>query len=232
MENEYHERVGSGRRPSDSDRNPNDVGADRNPRSKRRSRDDNRDIARETLENLQGNVYREKPVDTVGNVGADRNPRPDQPKTGNAGADRNLRQNGQPKTANAGADRNPRQSGTSGNPHQKKTPRPPKRPNIIVQVLNGDILTRDFVLNNLTYIFFFLFLLLLVVSKGYYGKQLTKDIDTLQTEVNASTAEYIENKAKLEELTSRYRLVEMLERRGLKESLKPAKVIRIKRPEK
>jgi cell division protein FtsL len=208
MENEYHERK--------DDRNANDVGADRNPRSKRRSRDDNRDIARETLENLQGNVYREKPVDTGGNVGADRNPR----------------QNGQPKTANAGADRNPRQSGTSGNPRQKKTPRPPKRPNIIVQVLNGDILTRDFVLNNLTYIFFFLFLLLLVVSKGYYGKQLTKDIDTLQTEVNASTAEYIENKAKLEELTSRYRLVEMLERRGLKESLKPAKVIRIKRPEK
>jgi hypothetical protein len=105
-----------------------------------------------------------------------------------------------------------------------------KRPSILVQVLNGDILTRDFVLNNLTFIFFILFLLLLVVGKGYYGKQLAKDIDTLQTDVNATTAEYIENKAKLEEMTTRYRLVEMLERRGLKESLKPAKVIRIKRP--
>jgi hypothetical protein len=110
-----------------------------------------------------------------------------------------------------------------------KSPKSPKRPNLLVQVLNGDILTRDFVLNNLTFIFFILFLLLLVVGKGYYGKQLTKDIDTLQTEVNATTAEYIENKAKLEESTTRYRLVEMLERRGLKESLKPAKVIRIKR---
>lgn len=231
MENEYRERT------------PDDGNAD-NPRSGRRSRNSERDIARETLENLQGNVYREKPVDTGGNVGADRNPRPDQPKTSRASTDRNPRPNDQPKTDNVGADRNPRQpdggrSGVGGNPRQsdnnsdkKKTPPPPKRPNIIVQVLNGDILTRDFVLNNLTYIFFFLFLLLLVVSKGYYGKQLTKDIDTLQTEVNASTAEYIENKAKLEELTSRYRLVEMLERRGLKESLKPAKVIRIKRPEK
>lgn len=206
MENEYRERK--------DDRNANDVGADRNPRSKRRSRDDNRDIGREALENLQGNVYREKPVDKGGNVGADRNPR----------------SNDQPKTSRAGADSNPGKS--DRNPGKKKTPRPPKRPNIIVQVLNGDILTRDFVLNNLTYIFFFLFLLLLVVGKGYYGKQLTKDIDALQTEVNANTAEYIENKAKLEELTARYRLVEMLERRGLKESLKPAKVIRIKRPEK
>ncbi len=229
MENEYRERI------------PDDGNAD-NPRSGRRSRNSERDIARETLENLRGNVYREKPVDTGGNVGADRNPR--QPDGGRSGVGGNPRQKDRPKTGNVGADRNPRQpdggrSGVGGNPRQsdsnprqKKTPRPPKRPNIIVQVLNGDILTRDFVLNNLTYIFFFLFLLLLVVSKGYYGKQLTKDIDTLQTEVNASTAEYIENKAKLEELTSRYRLVEMLERRGLKESLKPAKVIRIKRPEK
>lgn len=199
MENEYRERM--------DDRNANDVGADRNPRKSKES-----NIGRETLENLQGNVYREKPVDKGGNVGADRNPRSkDQPKTSRAGAGSNQGK----------SDREPR---------QKKSA--PKRPNIIVQVLNGDILTRDFVLNNLTYIFFFLFLLLLVVGKGYYGKQLTKDIDTLQTEVNANTAEYIENKAKLEELTSRYRLVEMLERRGLKESLKPAKVIRIKRPEK
>jgi len=109
---------------------------------------------------------------------------------------------------------------------------PAKRPAILVQVLNGDIITRDFVLNNLTFIFFIIFLLLLVVGKGYYGKQLAKDIDTLQTDVNATTAEYIENKAKLEEMTTRYRLVEMLERRGLKESLKPAKVIRIKRQQK
>ncbi|MES2557696.1 MAG: FtsL-like putative cell division protein [Bacteroidota bacterium] len=196
MENEYHER-----KPD-----LGDVGADRNPRSGNKKESN---IGREALENLQGNVYREKPVDKGGNVGADRNPRSkDQPKTDDGvKVDRDRSEARAKKTA-------------------------PKRPNIIVQVLNGDILTRDFVLNNLTYIFFFLFLLLLVVGKGYYGKQLTKDIDALQTEVNANTAEYIENKAKLEELTSRYRLVEMLERRGLKESLKPAKVIRIKRPEK
>jgi hypothetical protein len=109
---------------------------------------------------------------------------------------------------------------------------PTKRPGILVQVLNGDILTRDFVLNNLTFIFFILFLLLLVVGKGYYGKQQQKDIEALQTDVNATTAEYIENKAKLEEMTTRYRLVEMLEPRGLKEALKPAKVIRLKTPKK
>lgn len=105
----------------------------------------------------------------------------------------------------------------------------PKRQNLLIQVLNGEILTRDFVLNNLTFIFFILFLLMLMVAKGYYGKQLQKDITDLQADVDAQTAEYIENKARLEESTSRYRLVQALEKRGLKETVNPVKVIRLKR---
>ncbi len=104
----------------------------------------------------------------------------------------------------------------------------PKRQNILIQVLNGEILTRDFVLNNLTFIFFILLLMMLMVAKGYYGKQLQKDITDLQAEVDAETAEYIENKARLEESTSRYRLVQALEKRGLKETVNPVKVIRLK----
>jgi cell division protein FtsL len=77
-------------------------------------------------------------------------------------------------------------------------------------------------LNNLTFIFFILFLLMLMVAKGYYGKQLQTDINELQTELDATTAEYIENKAKLEESTTRYRLVQALEKRGLREMTDPA----------
>lgn len=128
---------------------------------------------------------------------------------------------------NAGA-----KKGVESNSKAKKSTAKPgkaRRQNVFVQILNGEILTRDFVLNNLTFIFFILFLLMLMVAKGYYGKQLAKETTDLQAEVDATTAEYIENKAKLEESTSRYRLVQALEKRGLKESLKPAKVIRIKR---
>ncbi len=113
---------------------------------------------------------------------------------------------------------------TSESPKEAKV----RRQNIMVQILNGEILTRDFVLNNLTFIFFILLLLMLMVAKGYYGKQLTKDISDLQTEVDATTAEYIENKARLEESTTRYRLVQQLENKGLKESVNPVKVIRVK----
>lgn len=114
---------------------------------------------------------------------------------------------------------------------KESTSSKPRKQNLIIQVLNGDILTRDFVLNNLSFIFFILLLLLLMVAKGYYGKQLQKDINDLQADVDVKTAEYIENKAKLEESTSRYRLVQKLEKRGLKETVNPAKVIRLKRGE-
>jgi hypothetical protein len=99
----------------------------------------------------------------------------------------------------------------------------------LTQILNGDFLTREFVLNNLNYIFFVILLLLLVVGKGYYGKQLSDDINAAQQEVDQNAAEYIESKAKLETVTRRYKLVEKLEKRQLKETQNATKVIRVKK---
>ena len=103
-----------------------------------------------------------------------------------------------------------------------------KKANIVIQILNGEILTRDVVLNNLSFIFFCIFLLIMLVAKGYYGKQLTKDIDGSLKKLDATTAEYVESKAQLEEKTKRSELVKTLEPRGIKETTKPAKVIRVK----
>jgi hypothetical protein len=71
----------------------------------------------------------------------------------------------------------------------------------------------------------------LLVAKGYYGKQLIKDIDTSLKKLDATTAEYVESKASLEGKTKRFELLRKLEPRGLKETTKPAKVIRIKKIE-
>jgi hypothetical protein len=115
-------------------------------------------------------------------------------------------------------------------PKKKKTPKDKKvRPNAFVQILNGEFLTKEFVLNNLNFIFFIIFLLLLLVAKGYYGKQLSKDADTSQTELNELNANYIETKAKLEEETRRYKLIKKLSPRGINETVNPTKVIRLKK---
>ncbi|MBI1836109.1 MAG: hypothetical protein HYR91_02470 [Flavobacteriia bacterium] len=103
------------------------------------------------------------------------------------------------------------------------------RSNAFVQILNGEFLTKEFVLNNLNFIFFIILLLLLLVGKGYYGKQLAKDADNAQKELDEMSANYVEVKAKLEEETGRSKLRKRLEYRGLHETVNPTKVIRIRK---
>lgn len=101
------------------------------------------------------------------------------------------------------------------------------KPSAFVQILNGDFLTKEFVLGNLNFIFFLILLLILVVGKGYYGKQLSNQVNDKQDELDEITGEYFEAKARLEENTQRSILIEKLEETGLKETVNPTKVIKI-----
>ena len=104
-----------------------------------------------------------------------------------------------------------------------------KKSSSFVQILNGDFLTKEFMLKNLNFIFFTMFLLLVVVGKGYYGKRLSRDVTNTQKAVDELTSDYFEAKATLEEKTRRSELVEKLKHTGLKETINPTKVIKIKK---
>jgi hypothetical protein len=104
-----------------------------------------------------------------------------------------------------------------------------KKTSSFVQILNGDFLTKEFMLKNLNFIFFTMFLLLVVVGKGYYGKRLSRDVTNTQKAVDELTSDYFEAKATLEEKTRRSELVEKLKHTGLKETINPTKVIKIKK---
>ena len=106
---------------------------------------------------------------------------------------------------------------------------PEKKPSAFVQILNGDFLTKEFMLGNLSFIFFVMFLLLLTVSKGYYGKRLSDDVNETQLELNELTSDHFEAKTRLEEETQRVKLVDELAPQGLKETVNPTKVIRVKK---
>jgi hypothetical protein len=112
----------------------------------------------------------------------------------------------------------------------KKTnaPKNQKKASAFTQILNGDFLTKEFFLNNLSFLFFLMFLLILIVAKGYYGKQIGKDIVKAQRDLDQSAAEYVELKSKLETETRRISLVEKLDSTGLKETKNATKVIRVK----
>lgn len=104
-----------------------------------------------------------------------------------------------------------------------------KKPSTLIQILNGDFLTKEFVTKNLSFIFYIIFLLILLVAKGYYDKQLTKEVDSTQKELDEITGDYVAKKAHLEEVTKRITLVKQLNPIGLKETVNPTKVIRIKK---
>jgi hypothetical protein len=106
-----------------------------------------------------------------------------------------------------------------------------KSGNMLIQILNGNFLLKDFVVNNLSFVFFVFLLLILLISKGYYSKDVTKKIVETQLEVDAKTTEYYDKKARLEFVTRREVLVKKLNPLGIYETTKPPKVIRIKKEE-
>lgn len=110
---------------------------------------------------------------------------------------------------------------------EKKQKSTSKKPNTIIQILNGDFLTKEFVTKNLSFIFYFIFLLILLVAKGYYDKQLTKEVDMTQKDLEELMGDYVAKKAQLEENTKRITLLNQLGETGLKETVNPTKVIRI-----
>lgn len=106
-----------------------------------------------------------------------------------------------------------------------------KSGNMLIQILNGNFLLKDFVVNNLSFVFFVFFLLILLISKGYYCKDVSKKIVETQLEVDAKTTEFYDKKARLEYVTRREVLVKKLNPIGIFETTKPPKVIRIKKIE-
>jgi|694.fasta_scaffold56156_7 hypothetical protein len=101
-----------------------------------------------------------------------------------------------------------------------------KKQSALMIILNGDFLTKDFVLNNLAYILFLFFLLFILVAKGYYGKSLVKKVQETRTELDQNTADYIETKTLFEERTRRYKMVERLKKKNLVESENAIQVIK------
>ena len=71
-----------------------------------------------------------------------------------------------------------------------------KRRNSFAMILNGEFLTKDFVLNNLSFIFFIILLMLLSVGKGYYSKKLKTEKEDSQKKLQQLKADYVETNAR------------------------------------
>jgi len=112
---------------------------------------------------------------------------------------------------------------------EKTTGKKSKGSKTVAQILSGDFLTREFVIENLGFIFYIMLLLLLLIGKGYYVKQVSDNVIKTEMELDEIVSDYVELKARFQEETSRGNLVKKLEGTGLVESMEPPKVIRIQK---
>ena len=95
------------------------------------------------------------------------------------------------------------------------------------QVLNGEVLTKSFIVNNLLFIFFIGGLLVLLISKGYYSRQLSSQSNKVQKEIDEINSKLVSNKVRFNDLTDRVNMTEKLNERKLSESESGIEVIRI-----
>lgn len=97
----------------------------------------------------------------------------------------------------------------------------------IRQLINGDVLTRTFIVNNLPFLFFLSGLLVLLISKGYYSRQLSNQIEKNQKEIGEINSKLVSGKVRFNDLTDRVNMTEKLEERQLSESESGIRVIRV-----
>ena len=118
------------------------------------------------------------------------------------------------------------QKKSSKKAQKKSSEKKSKNSRSVAMIFNGEFLTKDFVLNNLPFIFFLILLMILSVGKGYYSMKLKKEEDGAKESLHQLRADLVELNARFEEESLRYRLIDRVDS-GLVETLNATKVIRV-----
>ena len=98
-----------------------------------------------------------------------------------------------------------------------------------VQIMNGEILTRDLILNNLPFTFYIGFLLVVMIAWGYYGETVAKKEIQLEKELGELNSEFFTLAADYNMQRGRRQIAERLAPLGIKESVSSPKKIRVRR---
>ncbi len=104
-------------------------------------------------------------------------------------------------------------------------PQPKKEPNLFVQIISGNILTRDSIVNQVPYVLYLSLLAVLYIGYGYYAEKTVRELDKEDTLLKEIKSEYTTTSTKLEVLRQQSKVAEEIARMGLEESRVPPKKI-------
>ena len=95
----------------------------------------------------------------------------------------------------------------------------------MASVLNGNFLTAEFIVNNLSYIIFVSFLALCYIAYGYFAEQNVKTLYKANLELKDLKAESLNYHAELEKLKQQSQVAHDISDLGLHETTDPPRVI-------
>ena len=101
--------------------------------------------------------------------------------------------------------------------------------NVVVQaildVMNGNFLGKENVVQTLPFLFFLTFLVICYIGNGYYSEKSVREIHSIEGELRELNSEYITIKSDLMVKSKQSEVAKAVESLSLKESLSPPKKI-------
>jgi uncharacterized membrane protein YciS (DUF1049 family) len=101
----------------------------------------------------------------------------------------------------------------------------------VMQVLNGEILQKEYFLKNLPFFFYVAFLLAIYIANVFYAENKIREIATVEEQIKELHTEYVSVKASLTEHCKEHQLDTILSKYGITVSTVPPKVVAVTREE-
>lgn len=100
----------------------------------------------------------------------------------------------------------------------------------LINIISGNIFTKEEVVKHLPYVLFLAFIALLYIANGYYAEDTVRELNKAGTELKELRSEFITTKSDLMYISKQSEVAKMAEKKnlGLKESLVPPKKIVVK----
>lgn len=101
----------------------------------------------------------------------------------------------------------------------------------VMQVLNGEILQKEYFLKNLPFFFYVALLLAIYIANVFYAENKIREIAIVEEQIKELHTEYVSIKASLTEHCKEHKLDTILSKYGIRVSTVPPKVIPITKEE-
>lgn len=97
--------------------------------------------------------------------------------------------------------------------------------NLIKDVMGGNVLSNDYFVRQFPFILYVVFICMLYITNVYIAEDMGRNIIRFETKVEDLHVEYVFYKSEITKATKQSELIKMLEKKGIKESVEPLKLI-------